>query len=1130
MPHRIDRIRTLAAGSRFRVGPVLVHRERLAIERDGVEISLEPRIMELLVALAEHAGDVIGAEQLLIEVWRGTFYGDNPVHRAIGVLRRQLGDDPRSPVFIETIRKRGYRLIAPVAFPEDYRRHPLQVDGWAGRNPYLGLAAYDAEHSAVFFGRSRLTADVLGALRRQRETRRRFLLLVGASGCGKTSLLRAAVLPLLEQPGGFDGLHAVSIAHCDFAATADGDPMRPLAAALATWQLGGRPVFAPQPTEALAERLSSAPGHVAEALDEAWRRHTVRNESEHAHLLLLVDHAEALVAADRIDDAMRRRVWAVVDAVCAHPRGSTLMVVRGDFHAALIAALPEIAERKGSDGHIDATPPRPGEIAQIVRMPAYLAGLAFEEDPDTGTRLDDVLRDAAANRPDTLPLLQYTLHALFEDRRDDGRLTFEAYLRIGGIEGAVAHRAEAVFAELPDDVRAQLDHVLAQLVVLQPDSDSVSARRAPWPALENGAARALVDAFVKGRLFVGAQTADSPDFGVAHEALLRQWPRAREWTQDNRRLLQAHGRLVRAAARWQEASRREDHLLHHGQPLEEAQEVERRLPLRVSPVQRALIAASTRLKRRRRLRNRLAMTALIALSATSSALALWAINAQWHGEQRRAETQRLSDFMLVELTNKLKPLGDPSLLAEVSQRVLAVQQRGDEANLETADLLNRSRALRTLGEVLMEKAQLVEAKGSFDAADRIASAALKRASSSTAAISEAGNTAYWLGYYHYSRGEHRKAHEYWRRYLKHTGELLRLEPERREWLVERSYALNNLGTLAQNQGRSDEAIAHFRASAALKRRALMQRPDDAALRYELIDTLSWISSAEHAQGRLQSAANGQAMQISMLRELVATHPDALEWERRLATSLRQNAASALTLGHVDPAWKMIDECILRFGILLQKSPDKRVWHRDFAHALLDRADLSRIAGKTDAAIADLQRAKTLSASLRSEDQGHTEWQRLDAIIRARSAALQSRPDDEAEALRDLNLLIESSPGDISGYGALSRLLIARGRRLAAAGETTSAERDFARARTLLSKNAPTSRDPNLLALWAQAHLLAGLDATDALVRLRSAGYLHPEFPWHLSPATSLPQRSSIDADLNASPQQRRPSIPSPGGN
>ncbi len=1108
MPQRIDRIRALAAGPRFRVGPVLVHPERLAIERDGTEIALEPRIMELLVALTEHAGEVIGTERLLVEVWRGTFYGDNPVHRAIGVLRRQLGDDPRKPVFIETIRKRGYRLIAPVAFPDEHRRPLPQVDGWAGRNPYLGLAAYDARHADVFFGRDRLTADVLGALRRQRETARRFLLLVGASGCGKTSLLRASVLPLLEQPGGFDGLQALSIAHCDFAATTDGHPMRPLAAALAGWHLDGRSVFAPQPVEALAERLSSSPDHVAGALDDAWRRRTARNDSEHAHLLLLVDHAEALVASERIDDTQRRRVWAVIDAVCAHPRGGALMVVRGDFHAALIAALPDIAERKGGNGHIDATPPRAGEIAQIVRMPAYLAGLTFEEDPDTGARLDDVLRDAAADRPDTLPLLQYTLDALYESRREDGRLTFEAYRRLGGLEGAVAHRAEAVFAELPDEVRAQLDHVLEQLIVLQLDSDSVSARRAPRSALANDAARALVDAFVDGRLFVGGQAADRPDFGVVHEALLRQWPRACAWAQDNRRLLLAHGRLVRAAARWQEADRSDDHLLHHGQPLEEAFEVARRLPLRVSPTERALIDASARVKRRRRLRQRLAIAALIALTSASSMSALWAVRSQRHAEQRRAETQRLSDFMLVELAQKLRPLGDPGLLAEVGRRVLAVQRSGDDTDQEPADMVNRSRALRTLGEVLMGKARLNEAKDAFVIADRIARTALERDPTSTATVSEAGITAYWLGYQHFSRGENGQAEAHWRRYLDRTGDLLRLEPERREWLVERSYALNNLGTLARDTGRGDQAIAHFLASAALKQRALAMRPDDDALRYELIDTLSWISSAEYSQGELQRAADGIARQVEMLRSLVDAHPDALAWERRLATSLRRSAAVSLDLGKNDEARAMLDECIARFDGLLPRSPDTRVWRRDLAHALLDRADLSMTARDPHAAIADLRRAGTLLASLRTEEQGHVEWQRLHAVVRARSAALQSRPDEEAEALKDLSLLIESSPRDTAGYVALSRHLILRGRRHLAAGETWLAEHDFARVRTLLSKIAASSRDPQSLSLWAQAHLLAGLDATEPLLHLHRSGYRDSDFPWQLAPGAASASRSS----------------------
>ncbi len=1114
---RTDRVRTLASVSRFRVGPVLVHPERLCIERDGEEIALEPRIMELLIALAEHAGSVVGVEQLLIEVWRGTFYGDNPVHRAIGQLRRQLGDTPRAPVFIETIRKRGYRLIAPVAFPQDYRRPLAQVDGWAGRNPYLGLSAYDAGHSEVFFGRSRLTAHMLGAMRRQLDAQRRLLVLVGASGCGKTSLLRAGVLPLLRQAGGFDGLQALAIAHCDFASTADGDPLRPLAAALASWRVEGRPVFAPQPPDALVQRLAETPGYVGEALDEAWQRRIARNESPYAHLLLSIDHAEALVASDRIGPLQRQRVWAVIEAVCSHPRGCTLMVVRGDFHADLIAALPEVAERKGSDGHIDAVPPRAGEIAQIVRMPAFLAGLSFEEDPETGARLDDVLRDAAAGRPDTLPLLQYTLHALYEGRREDGCLTFEAYRRIGGLEGAVAHRAEAVFASLSDEVRAELEHVLEQLILLQPGSESVSARRVPWSALRSAAARTLVDAFVRGRLFVGSQAHGSADFGVAHEALLRQWPRARDWTHDNRRLLQAHARLTRAAIRWEEAGRREDHLLHPGQPLEEALEVGRRLPARLSAGEGALIDVSLRLRRRRTLLRRSAVGALTLLAALSLGLALWATHEKRQAEARRAETLRLSDYMLVDLAEKLRPLGEPSLLADVSRRALELHRREDEAGMASADLVNRSRALRTLGEVLMAKTRLDEARTALVAADNAARAAVRASPDSTEALSEAGIAAYWLGYHYFGQAQYRQAGRHWRHYLDRTGDLLRLEPERVEWLQERSYAFNNLGTLAQAEGRSGEAVVYFRGSAALKRRALAQRPDDADLRYDLIDTLSWIDRARQAQGELRPAAEGYAEQIAMLRSLIEARPAALAWQRRLATSLRRSAGLALDLGRIQQARAMLDESIALLDGLLLEAADNRVWQRDLAHALMDRAELSRIAGDRRTAIAELRRAAALSVALRGEAQGQAEWQRLDALIRARLAALESRAEEESAALDALQRLVEASPDSITGRLWLSTQLVSRGRRLAAAGDTAAADRDLARVRSLLAGVAPGSRDPALLALWAQTHPPGAEGMVDAMAHLEASGYRHPDFVGPAGPATDLLVSGQSVATVKAPP-------------
>ncbi len=1093
MPQRIDRIRTLATQSRFRIGAVRVHPERLVIERDDEEIALEPRIMEVLVALAEHAGEVVSAEQLLIEVWRGSFYGDNPVHRAIAQLRRHLGDDPRKPVYIETIRKRGYRLVAPVAFPDDYGRRPLQASGWSGRNPYVGLTAYDNRHADVFFGRTRLTAELLAALRRQRESQRRFLLLVGASGCGKTSLLQAAVLPLLTQSGGFDGMQALSVAQCDLAAGAGQTPAVRLASALADWQLDGRPVFAPQPIEALAERLSTQPGLIGETLDDAWRRRTVRNEAPHAHLLLLIDHAEALVAPDHVDAAQRRQAWAILDAICDHTRGGVLMIVRGDFYPALIEALPGIADRKGGDGHIDAQAPTIGEIAQIVRLPAHVAGLSFEEDAETGARLDDVLRDAAVGRPDTLPLLQHTLHALYEQREADGTLTFAAYRAVGGLEGAIAHQAEAVFASLPAEVRDRLDEILARLILLLPDSDNLGTRRVPWSALEHDASRQLVEAFIRGRLFVGSHDADSPTFGVVHDALLRQWPRARDWALENRRLLQAHARLQRAAARWDEAGRRDDHLLHPGQPLGEALEVRHRLPQRLSAREDALLEASLRRRQRGKRKRRIAIAALATLAITASLFALWAVRAQREAERRREDALRLSDFMLVDLADKLRPLGNLGLMRDVSQQALDVLDHDDGATRSAAGLVNRARALRTLGEVLMEEARLEQAERAFDGAAHAAEAAVARAPTSSDAVAEAGNAAYWLGYHYYRRGAYRQAEVYWRTYLRHTGTLLRLAPGKPEWLVERSYALNNLGTLANTQGHGDEAIARFRESAALKARASRMRPDDLDLRYDLIDTLSWISSAEQAQGQLDRAAAGYAAQLDMLRDLIRQRPTALAWERRLATSLRRSAELALMRGRTDDAKAMLEESIARLAALLPKAPENRVWRRDLAHALLDRAELARIVGDASGAIADLRRAAELSSELQTEGGGdQTEWRRLDALIRVRLAALRAQPVREREAMADLERLVREVPDEVLGRSALAKELVAHGRRLAGAGDTAGAARVYTRVRALLSGVAPGSRDPTLLAPWLQAHLLAGLRADAALARLQASGYRHPD--------------------------------------
>src|ERR1700746_65657 len=219
-------------------------------------------------------------------------------------------------------------------------------------------------------------------------------------------------------------------------------------------------------------------------------------------------------------------------------------------------------------------------------FPAEAAGLHFEQDRETGQRLDDALRDTASATPESLPLLEHVLSLLYDQQstRGDDLLRWSDYRELGELKGALAKHAEAVFSTLgPDDQRA-FPLVMRHLVALGQGEEEVPNRRTvPYRDFvgsgetdrdQKAGAKGFVDLFIQKRLLV----ADTDSQGevtvcVAHEALLREWQRVKEWLAENREFLRMRDRLDSSPHLWVSRGKQKDDLLEPGLHLAEGEEL-----------------------------------------------------------------------------------------------------------------------------------------------------------------------------------------------------------------------------------------------------------------------------------------------------------------------------------------------------------------------------------------------------------------------------------------------------------------------------------------------------------------------------------------------------------------------------
>jgi eukaryotic-like serine/threonine-protein kinase len=397
--------------------------------------------------------------------------------------------------------------------------------------PYRGLRHFESTHQAFFFGREREARELADRLRKQP-----LLLVAGGSGVGKSSLVRAGLMPLLARTE-LDGRRwrghtMVPGRH----------PLTRLAAELA------RILDTPEST--IATEMTG---------DMAALARRARIQGSAQGILLFVDQLEELVTLSEAGEAAR--VSQVL--ACLAERVPTMRVIATvrDDKIADVARLPELGAHIERGGLYFLQPMDAASIREAVVGPARAKGVRF-----ASSTVVDTLVAATENAPGGLPLLQFALASIWQQRDvDRGCIPENALDAIGGVDGALARHADSVLRNMPQTAQDAARRILLRLVTVH----RTRGRYAMEELVDDGAHERALQGLVEGRLVVISKIDDQAVCELAHEALITGWPTLHDWLDRQGELRAVKQRLAHAAAEWKRQGRSRD-ALWRGQPLDEA--------------------------------------------------------------------------------------------------------------------------------------------------------------------------------------------------------------------------------------------------------------------------------------------------------------------------------------------------------------------------------------------------------------------------------------------------------------------------------------------------------------------------------------------------------------------------------
>jgi sorbitol-specific phosphotransferase system component IIA len=403
--------------------------------------------------------------------------------------------------------------------------------------PYRSLDVFNEDDASIFFGREKMVKKLLDSLKREP----RFLAVLGPSGSGKSSVVRAGLIPALKNGKLPDSKK---------------------------WEiLISRPSNQPFNELDNAGLKGAESGLIASV--EKW----LKTHPEHSKLVLVIDQFEELLV-NISNDVRQTFITELAGLLNSSVKVSVIVIMRDDFYSHFLKmAQPLVAWLERGTRNIDSTLTS-NELREMILAPAHQVGIDFEEG-----LVDTILADAtdADGNAQTaiLPLLEFTLTKLWEER-DDARMLHSIYHKLDRVSGGVSQWANETYEKLAQHQRLAAQQIISELVRVNSDDDTNTVKYTRRVRViqniigDNEIKREVIRELVNARLLVTRHDESSGQDVVEliHEILISQWGELNQWLDENRRILTWTQQIEKRANLWIQSKGE----LLSGRELKEAQE------------------------------------------------------------------------------------------------------------------------------------------------------------------------------------------------------------------------------------------------------------------------------------------------------------------------------------------------------------------------------------------------------------------------------------------------------------------------------------------------------------------------------------------------------------------------------